>query len=98
MTDIFVAIVILQEEKTIPAGWDDDDFWPWRHVNIVPTFASYENNEYTWIDNLELEGFNPEKLYKDISEIRSSEISEEVEKIRKEIEKQYSGEIQILYR
>ena len=98
MTDIFLAIVILQEEKTIPAGWDDDDFWPWRHINVSPRFATYENNEYNWIENLEINGFSPAKFFKDISEIHTSNISKEVEKIRKEIENEYSGEIQILYR
>ena len=97
LENIFIAILVLQEETLMPAGWDDDDIWPWRKISVVPTFATYENG-YNWIDNLEINGFNPEIFHKNFGEIHCDEISKEVQKIRKEIKKQYSGEIQILYK
>jgi hypothetical protein len=97
---IFIALVILQEDTTVPANWDDDEdgMWPWRHINIVPIFATQTDNQYNFIEGVSINDFDPAKFYKDIAEIHHSDISVEVEKIRKEIENLYSGEIQILYR
>ena len=95
---IFIAIIVLQESTPIPARWDGDySEWPWRKISIVPTFAQQDQDTYIWIDRLEINGLNPELLAKNIGEIHTAEISAEVEKIKEKIEKQYSGEIQILW-
>jgi hypothetical protein len=64
----------------------------------VPIFTTQDNNEYNFIEGVSINGFEPWKFYKDIANIHHREISAEVEKIRKEIEKEYSGEIQVLYK
>ena len=99
--NIFIAILVLQEEKTIPAGWDQEDQgpWPWRHINISPYFATHNDNDgYNFMQGFSMNGVEPEKFFKDISTIHCNDISKEAEKIKEEIQKQYSGEIQILWR
>ncbi len=102
MTDlkVYLAIIVLREDTLIPASWEENSSeWPWRKISIVPSFCTYDENDgYNFINGLEIEGFNPESLHKNIGEIHCDQISTEVEKIRKEIEERYSGEIQILYR
>ena len=100
MTDlkVFIAIIVLREDTLVPASWEGlSSEWPWRKVSIVPSFATMASGEIDFINGLELEGFNPETLHKNISEIHTSDIRKEVEKIKEKIEKQYSGEIQILW-
>lgn len=97
--NIFIAIIVLQEDTLVPASWDSDEdgMWPWRHINISPYFATH-NDGYNFIEGVSINGFEPWKFYKDISEIHCNDISKEAEKIKEEIQNLYSGEIQILYR
>ena len=100
MTDlkVFIAIIVLREDTTIPANWEyNSSEWAWRKVSIVPSFATHHRGEIDFINGLEIDGFNPESLSINISEIHTADISAEVEKIKNKIQKQYSGEIQILW-